>query len=70
MTTFTTPRPMNWQIELAFLTEANTFPHSQEDIACSERRIAAAKQKLHLIGRFTIPGPVGSRAAMPSRIAA
>jgi hypothetical protein len=61
------PEPSNWKIELALLTEADSFPHSQEDIACFERRIAAAKQKRWLIGRCTIPGAVAPRAV---RIAA
>ena len=67
MKNLNTPRPLNWQIERTLLTEADTFPHSQEDIACFERRIAAAKEKRQLIGRFTVPGAVVSHAA---RIAA
>jgi hypothetical protein len=63
MKIFTTPRPLNWQTELVLLTKADTFPHSQEDMACFERRVAAAKQKRWLIGRFTIPGAVAARIA-------
>jgi hypothetical protein len=64
------PKPSTWQTELVLLTEAETFPHSQEDIACFERRIAAAKQHRQLIGTFTTASAVLSRVAMPSRIAA
>ena len=57
------PKPSTWQTELVLLTEADKFPYSQEDIACFERPIAAAKQKRWLIGRFTIPGAVAATIA-------
>ena len=70
MKILSSPSPMNWEIERAILTEADTFPLSREDIACFERRIATTKQTRTPVARFTIAGPVAARAMMPSKIAA